>query len=1233
MAALARAMTALLTDAVRYPRDDIRTWVPIGPSVVRPDDRWDFWRTSGRVRDLAVSEDGRRAYAAAAKGGLWYTDDGAATWTPVGGWAGREGVRGGTNSPLACSALLVLFGRSAAEDFVLVGTGEDRGATSIHDPDVAGIGVLAACAPAGPGRTGADDPWETESGVSVFEGQSIFRLAEKPGEAMSVDGCDVPRRVLAATGRGLVLGTRSPGGDQYLWTAFTSLTSFAGYTTTDDAGATTPSPPVVCDVLWLPRGDNGRIVVSLAPYINFGDEPGSGESGVAYSDDLGTSFRWIEGLNPMLATEGVLGRTSLAHVDGRLYVLGARDVDPMQRPVATVWRVPAIADAEPVATQVRGVPEVWRFQRDYDQAITAVSGTSGSTTFDRIYLGGDWTTNPAADDRIVASLWCLQTRTDGDVVWLDPVPGVSRAGEPPVGDGSGIDGLIGFGVHADVHVIRVVGQAGRHHVWVGCDGGVFVSSDAGRVSTFAPKVMGMAALEVNLLAAHPTSSQCVAIGTQDNGVQVRTGDVVWQIILGGDGGGVAFHPYRSHFIIFQGWRSDWVRLPEAHWESPVDYMSEDRTRERDLSHVYSGCAIIPDGTDGALLAIGTNRVWVSDNVGRSDRPSWGVLPYPSGDLEDPRHSGDPMATWNMGVPQGGPLAPAVFGEGPLGPVICVRWVSPTHLLALFDFGVVRWIKQRSGQWDAFPIAATAAAAATPPVGGVPPLGAGAPDPNVAGFSDIFPVPASLDFYLTTTGNPDTADDTCYHYSDADTAFAPTGLRRVLGPVNPAYAVVVDPADHSTVYVGTASGVWRGSRAVSGSHTWQPMVNGLPQALIQDLNIWVDPSGAPRLLRAAVQSRGVWETDLATVPQPARTYLRVHAHDDRRRFPTPLANPRRPPWVPDLPTIASPDIVVRPQSWPRPTSADAPPTWQLGDRRLRATSDQPYELWTFQTAFRWLYPSLLANGLWSDALGDLVRRHRLELGLSNEVIIDRALWDAVVGREASPGRAPVVGTRLDPTTHANSDDPAHPRAVYRAPWHTRMAPDVAATEIDLLECVVPPRGRDEALWHVYREPSTVEVLVHHRATRAVPAHEAFVVLLLRDARSRAGAVADAAAVPAYVAGVLAAEHAAEAPATAPPPGPLPPNPSGWTPVLTSAGRALHRVPVPVDARMPRSVSINVDLGTVGNGRHVALLAVAGSRVDLCATPPVGLPASADATDLVTRWPYAALRVVRVSNRPR
>ena len=47
-----------------------------------------------------------------------------------------------------------------------------------------------------------------------------------------------------------------------------------------------------------------------------------------------------------------------------------------------------------------------------------------------------------------------------------------------------------------------------------------------------------------------------------------------------------------------------------------------------------------------------------------------------------------------------------------------------------------------------------------------------------------------------------------------------------------------------------------------------MVDGLPEAEVQDLDIWVDPTvAAPvaataRLLRAGVQARGVWEVDLA-----------------------------------------------------------------------------------------------------------------------------------------------------------------------------------------------------------------------------------------------------------------------------------------------------------------------------------------------------------------------------------
>ena len=58
---------------------------------------------------------------------------------------------------------------------------------------------------------------------------------------------------------------------------------------------------------------------------------------------------------------------------------------------------------------------------------------------------------------------------------------------------------------------------------------------------------------------------------------------------------------------------------------------------------------------------------------------------------------------------------------------------------------------------------------------------------------------------------------------------------------------------------------------------------------------------------------LWEVDLAHT-EPRRTYVRVHARDDRRMLPTPMANPRRRPGAPAEPVFASPDIAVRP-AWP------------------------------------------------------------------------------------------------------------------------------------------------------------------------------------------------------------------------------------------------------------------------------------------------------------------------------
>ena len=142
--------------------------------------------------------------------------------------------------------------------------------------------------------------------------------------------------------------------------------------------------------------------------------------------------------------------------------------------------------------------------------------------------------------------------------------------------------------------------------------------------------------------------------------------------------------------------------------------------------------------------------------------------------------------------------------------------------------------------------------------------------------------------------------------------------------------MVDPADRATVYVGTSVGVARGHLTIGddghGTPTytwaWDQFVNGLPEAAVQDLSIHrYDGVG---LLRAALQARGVWETDLVNATADALTFVRVLPSDTRRRVPTPITGPATNGETGVLRWDDSPDIVVDTsgQTWAEPpTEAD------------------------------------------------------------------------------------------------------------------------------------------------------------------------------------------------------------------------------------------------------------------------------------------------------------------------
>jgi hypothetical protein len=604
----------------------------------------------------------------------------------------------------------------------------------------------------------------------------------------------------------------------------------------------------------------------------------------------------------------------------RLYVLGEITGGTAAAPTKTptLWRIADITVAAPAAATVAGVPAaLWGRQRDYDQAL-AVMDAAGT---DRVFLGGS-TVQPLAGGQWSASLWCFDVNATPALV---PAPRVSQTGVPTTAasTAAGADqaGLIGNNVHADVHSVRVVRPGGgtpdQAHVWVGCDGGVFASAMGGRVNSFAARAVGLATLEAGYVTQHPTSSHYVAVGVQDNGTLTRVGETVWEAFQLGDGGGLAFHPVHAQYLVTQYTNAGWKARPTAGFVGPLFRTAGGSTnsddRESKASRFYSGMSAIRASATVGRMAIGTNRVWISDDVGGATN-TWGVIPHPSGTRVDPRTNGtDPVPLQGAGVP------PGVVGAGG---VVQLRWASPSELLALYPGGIVRHVEDPVTRvWTSTIVHPGA-------IGG-PSLASNPP-------TDIWPIAGTRDFYLTTVGDqpgdPALREDTCWFYEQATNTMHATGLRRELdqagtpGPLDPAQAVVVDPTATDDVYVGTVTGVWNALRLTPGLHLWSPFVNGLPQATVQDLAIWTDPSGAadaPRLLRAAMQSRGLWEVNLAAT-EARRTYVRVHRHDDRRRFPTPLANPELSATGTPHPVVASPDVVVRPRA-PRA----AAPAWPFG----------------------------------------------------------------------------------------------------------------------------------------------------------------------------------------------------------------------------------------------------------------------------------------------------------------
>jgi hypothetical protein len=116
-------------------------WTPIGPSVIARGQATGNPSVSGRVNALALHPNGDRAYLASANGGVWFSDDGGASWTPKDDYAFTSpGTSGLEADSLAAGGIDVRFAPTGpANDLIFVGTGEPRPFAS---DAYFGIGIL-----------------------------------------------------------------------------------------------------------------------------------------------------------------------------------------------------------------------------------------------------------------------------------------------------------------------------------------------------------------------------------------------------------------------------------------------------------------------------------------------------------------------------------------------------------------------------------------------------------------------------------------------------------------------------------------------------------------------------------------------------------------------------------------------------------------------------------------------------------------------------------------------------------------------------------------------------------------------------------------------------------------------------------------------------------------------------------------------------------------------------------
>ena len=511
--------------------------------------------------------------------------------------------------------------------------------------------------------------------------------------------------------------------------------------------------------------------------------------------------------------------------DGRLFRLDTND---------GAWR------------QVTGIPSsIPTGQGWYDLAIAIAPDN-----INRVYLGGS-TKRSDASGNIVPST--SPGEYSGSVYRCEIT--VS-----PSGSVSGSGTYIGGSVHADIHAL-VFAPADANKLWVGCDGGLFYSTNpTGTGMIFTHKNAGLQTLSMNHLGQHPTEDGVLFCGSQDNGGQRFTGEEVWLHSLWGDSGYYVVNWNNPYKVLATYNRAQVNRTTDGGTRYSYTRVSVPlRNDEKVMFYApLAGAPLSAAAADAGVVAFGSERLWLSTTFGGG----WDSLPgdsWPGDRLVGPIRS---ITFFSAAKIYAGTLrgrASAADGSS--------QFYSTTAVYK-FEKGPGGWTRTRID---------TLGGANNLPING-----------SVTDIAIDYADASGDSIYISLGGNGDFRhvwhfDGSQWQQRSGPTAAHPNSLLDLQHN-----AIVTDPAPgkEQHLYVGGDIGIWR---SLDGGQNWEPYSQGLPDAAVMDLKLH-----PRRLLRASTHGRGVYERRVDTETAAGIELFVRDTQLDQGRIPTVhgLADPAR-----------------------------------------------------------------------------------------------------------------------------------------------------------------------------------------------------------------------------------------------------------------------------------------------------------------------------------------------------